>query len=64
MQTYTFDQLDERGQENAIDRYYADADYLSFTEEKAKEYPEEVMLVSDWANERGLRFTIHGERVA
>lgn len=64
MKTFAFDELDERGQNAAINRYYADSDYQNFIEEVQKERPEESPSVGEWASERGLRFNEHGERIA
>lgn len=64
MQTFTFDELSERAQSNAVNLYYADADYQDFVQEMHEKYPEEIMMVSDWARERGVRFNEHGERIA
>lgn len=61
---YPWDQLDERAKQNAINLYYSDSDYQAFIEEKAKELPEETMMVEDWARERGVMFNEHGERIA
>ena len=59
MFSYTFDQLDERGQANAINLYLEDAQELF---EEATHGPQPIMipsiLFSSW------RFTIHGERIA
>ncbi len=64
MTTYTFDQLDERGQANAINLYYADPDYTRFCDKMKEELPEEVMLEQDFFRAAGWRFTEHGERIA
>lgn len=64
MQTYTWDELDERAQQNAINLYYHDSDYQSFIEEVQKRNADECPTVSDWAMDRVIRFTEHGERIA
>ena len=64
MRVYPWYQLSERAKERAISLYYADSAYQNFIEEKAKELPEEVMTVEDWAIEKGVMFTEHGERIA
>jgi len=64
MKTFTFDQLDERGQSNAINLYYAYPDYYAFCDKMKIEYPEEVILEDDFFRACSWRFTEHGERVA
>lgn len=62
MQSYTFDQLDEYGQENAITRYRNDALIEAFVLEHYKNATSPLLA---WGVEAiGWRFTIHGERVA
>lgn len=53
MQTFTFDELDARGQEVAITRY--GSEYL----EETDQHGEMLALNFD-----GYRFNIHGERIA
>lgn len=64
MQSFTFDQLDERGQQAVIDRYYNDSCSQNYVEFIQNMNADECPLVEDWAREQNIRFTIHGERVA
>lgn len=64
MKSYTFDELDERGQQAAINRYYADADYQDFITKVQLENSDESPTVSDWASACNVRFNSHGERIA
>ncbi len=65
MQTFTFNELDERGQENAINLYSIDSIsklmHENWTRDEVKQYTKLILsktnIFSSW------RFTIHGERV-
>lgn len=61
--SFSFKELREEARANAVNLYYADADYQAFIEAKAVEFPEEVMMLSDFAAKMGWRFDEHGERI-
>lgn len=65
MQTFTFDQLDERGKENAVHLYARQIVNRGYETTISKETfynGNEFMVVFE--SLRSWRFTIHGERVA
>lgn len=61
MQSYTFDQLDERGQEAVYVRYSQLIDEAILASEDAGQVPDNETISTLFEN---WRFTIHGERVA
>lgn len=63
MKTFSFEDLSEAAQQNAINLYYADTDYQSFIEEVQKDNADECPDVQDWASTKDIRFNEEGERV-
>jgi len=59
MQSYTFDQLDERGQENALSKYGRDFSTMTSLSNSL-----DTLALIKRIQSESWRFTIHGERVA
>jgi len=70
MTTHTFDELDERGKENAMRMYHEDQAVTEWLGEWQEAHGGTVPAFGEWeamkrcAIARGWRFNIHGERVA
>lgn len=64
MKHFSFEELSEEAQQNAINLYYADADYQDFVCEMYEKMPDETMMVEDWAREKNIRFDKDGQRRA
>jgi hypothetical protein len=64
MKSFSFEELSEAAQQNAINLYYADSDYQEFIEEVQKVNADEMPGVEDWAREKNIRFDKDGQRRA
>lgn len=64
MRTFTFNELDERGQEYAIANYWADSIIQDFTAQEMEKNADDIPTAEDCFMALGWRFNEHGERIA
>lgn len=63
MQSYTFDQLDERGQKNARAKYWDEATH-NYPDFLSRSSPEVLVYFIGFVDGGSWRFNEHGERIA
>lgn len=64
MKTFTFNELSQEMQEQATGRYWADEDYQEACAKLAETQPEEFLDFGRFAEDAGIKFNEHGERLA